>query len=71
MNSDFISAAELAKLTGFNRKTVYNQHSQGRGPLASILVKVGGRLGCWRADYEQWRDGQRRLGTNETRRPAA
>ncbi len=59
--SDFITAAELASLTGFQLKSVYNWHSSNSGPLASILVKVGGRLGAWRADYETWRDSQRRL----------
>jgi predicted DNA-binding transcriptional regulator AlpA len=71
MQSDFIAATELARLTGFERKSIYNWHSAGSGPLNSILVKVGGRLGCWRSDYEQWRDAQRRLKPAADQRPAA
>jgi predicted DNA-binding transcriptional regulator AlpA len=59
---DFIAATELARLTGFQRKSIYNWHCAKSGPLKSILVKVGGRLGCWRSDYESWRDAQLKLG---------
>jgi hypothetical protein len=59
--SDFLPVVELAKLTPFKPKGIYNQHSSGTGPLVPILTKVGGRLGAWRADYELWRDSQRRL----------
>jgi predicted DNA-binding transcriptional regulator AlpA len=69
--SDFIAATELATLVGVERKSIYNWHSAGSGPLNSILVKVGGRLGCWRSDYEQWRDSQRRLKPTAEQRPAA
>lgn len=61
VESDFIRAQELARLTPFELKTIYNQHSTQTGALAPILVKVGGRLGAWRADYEAWRDSQRRF----------
>lgn len=61
MTPDFLPVPELAKLTGFAAKGIYNQHSSGTGPLVPILAKVGGRLGAWRADYEIWRDSQRRL----------
>jgi hypothetical protein len=73
--SDFITVTELATLTGFEPKSLYNWHSAGTGPLFSILVKVGGRLGVWRADYEIWRDSQRKLKPvrrrSSERRPAA
>jgi predicted DNA-binding transcriptional regulator AlpA len=59
--SDFIPALELARLTSFEAKSIYNWHSAGTGPLSSILVKVGSRLGAWRSDYEAWRDAQRKL----------
>jgi hypothetical protein len=59
--SDFMVVPALAAATSFKPKSIYNQHSSGRGPLAPILVKVGGRLGCWRADYEAWKASQRRM----------
>jgi hypothetical protein len=71
MQPDFIPISELAKLTCFEPKTLYNQHSTGAGPLAAILVRLGGRLGVWRADYELWRDAQRRLKPASEQRPAA
>ena len=58
---DFISAAELAELTGFTLKTVYHQHSTQTGALVPILSKLGRRLGAWREDYDAWRAQQRRL----------
>ena len=58
---DFLTATELAKLIGVQRKTVYAWSSSGTGPLVSILVKVGGRLGAWRSDYQLWRDAQLKL----------
>jgi predicted DNA-binding transcriptional regulator AlpA len=61
MQPEFITVAELAKLTGFSPKTIYNWWSSKTGPLATILVKFGDRLGCWRADYETFRDQQRKL----------
>jgi predicted DNA-binding transcriptional regulator AlpA len=71
MQSDFIPASELAKLIGVSRKTILNSRCSGTGPLTPILTKVGGRLGAWRADYEQWRDSQRRLKPETEQRPAA
>jgi len=60
--TDFIDARELSRLTGINLKTLYNQHSAGTGPLASILTKLGNKkLGAWRLDYEQFVASQRRL----------
>ncbi|MDB6102559.1 MAG: hypothetical protein JWO52_2558 [Gammaproteobacteria bacterium] len=59
--SDWIPVAELAKLTKRELKSLYNDHSARRGPFAKILVKLGGRLGCWRADYEALKAQQRRL----------
>jgi predicted DNA-binding transcriptional regulator AlpA len=61
MKSDFIPAAELAQLTGRKLKTLYNEHSTGRGPLAPILTKFGMRLGAWRADYEAFVASQRKF----------
>ena len=52
--SDFIPVVELSRLTTIPVKTIYNQHSTGKGPLAPILTKLGSRLGAWRADYEAW-----------------
>ena len=59
--SDFITLAELSALTGYSKKALYNASSSGRGPMVEILSKLGGRLGSWRADYELWRDAQRKL----------
>lgn len=59
--SDFIPVAELARRTGYDPKTFYNQHSRGDGPFAGILTKLGGRLGCWRDDYEAFVARARRL----------
>lgn len=59
--ADFIPVARLAELQALDRKSIYNQHSSRRGALVPILVKVGGRLGCWREDYECWKSQQRRL----------
>ena len=70
-DSDFLPVLDLAKLTKAAPKSIYNQHSTGNGPLAPILVKVGGRLGCWRADYELWRDAQRRLKSPDPAAPTA
>jgi len=61
MDRDFLPAIELERLTGVAVKTQYNVHYYGKGPLVEILTKCGGRLGAWRADYEIWRDSQRRL----------
>src|ERR1700722_18244984 len=60
--ADFISATELAVLTGCARKSIYTWHSSKSGPLAAILTKVGGRLGAWRDDYEMWKLSQRKMG---------
>lgn len=59
--SDWIPSNELTELTGVPRRTLYNQHSTRTGALAPILTKFGGRLGAWRADYEVWKDAQRKL----------
>ncbi len=70
--SDFLPVVELSKLTPYKPKGIYNQYSSRVGPLVPILTKLGGRLGAWRADYEQWRDSQRRLKPiAEPERPAA
>jgi hypothetical protein len=61
MEADFIPVRQLSELTGTPVKTLYNSHCAQRGPLHEILVKLGGRLGCWRADYIEWRDRQRKL----------
>lgn len=61
MQSDFILAVELSERTAKSIKSIYNEHSAGRGPLAPILCKLGGRLGCWRSDYENWLETQQRL----------
>ncbi len=59
--SDFIPVSELAALTGYGKKVFYHAHIYRKGPCAEILTKLGGRLGCWRADYEAWLRSQRRL----------
>lgn len=71
MQSDFIPATELSELTGRKLKTLYNEHSTGRGPLAPILTKFGDRLGVWRADYEQFKDSQRKLTEKSAAKSAA
>lgn len=60
-SSDFIPVSELARLTGRRVTTLYNDNCKGSGPLAPIMTKFGGRIGVWRADYEMWRDSQRKL----------
>lgn len=59
--TDWMPCEEISRETDYTRKALYNQHYTRRGSLAGILTKVGGRLGCWRADYEIWRDQQRKL----------
>jgi predicted DNA-binding transcriptional regulator AlpA len=59
--TDFLLIPELARRTGFEAKTFYNAHSSGTGPFAEILVKLGGRLGVWRADYDLLVTRNRRL----------
>lgn len=61
MDSDFIPAPELAKLTGRKLKTIYDDRYRGAGPLSSILTKFGGRVGAWRKDYDAFVEQQRRL----------
>lgn len=68
--SDWIPVAELAALTGRRPKSLYNDHSAGRGPFATILTKLGGRLGCWRDDYEALKAEQRRLPVQDVDHPA-
>lgn len=58
---DFIPAAKICELQCYAKKSLYHQFQTGEWPLAAILVKVGGRLGCWRTDYEQWLAAQRKL----------
>ena len=69
--NDFISAAELAELTGFTVKTIYHQHSTQNGALVPILAKLGRRLGAWREDYDVWRAQQRRLPSSLANNEAA
>ncbi len=61
VQADFLPVPELARLTGFGRKAIYNQHCAGKGPLVPILTKLGGRLGAWREDYEAWKVSQRKF----------
>lgn len=61
MQSDFIGTAELSKLTNIAVKTLHNQHSTHSGPLAAILTRFGGRVGCWRKDYELFVEQRRKL----------
>lgn len=59
--TDFMSVAELSGRTGIRAKTFYNAHCNGVGPLAEILTKLGGNLGAWRADYDQFVSKRRKL----------
>jgi predicted DNA-binding transcriptional regulator AlpA len=59
--SDWISVEELIALTGRSRATFYQDRWRGTGPFAGILTKLGGRLGCWRADYDALVAQQRRI----------
>jgi hypothetical protein len=61
VKSSFMPVQELSQETNYAPKSIYNQHSRGRGALAPILVKVGGKLGAWRADYDIWVKLQRRM----------
>ena len=58
---DFIPAAELSLLSHRPLKTLYNDHASNSGPFKDILVKVGRRLGVFRADYDLWLKRQLRL----------
>jgi hypothetical protein len=58
---DFYTVQKIAALTGYAVKSLYNQHAAGVGPLGNLLTKVGGKLLMSRADYEAWRDRQRKL----------
>lgn len=68
--SDFIPAKKLARLIDCPDKTIYNQHSTGTGPFKDILVKVGGRLGVFRRDYDRWLESQLRTKAPEQQRAA-
>lgn len=57
----FIPVEELAKLSGYQKASIYDQHYKRRGALAPILTKFGGRLGAWRPDWERYVASQRRL----------
>lgn len=59
--SAFIPVDELSRLSGYSRASLYDQKYKGRGALAAILVKFGGRLGCWRSDWAAYVAAQRRL----------
>lgn len=61
-----MQVSELSQETNYAPKSIYNQHSRRKGPLAPILVKVGGKLGAWRADYDIWVKSQRRLDSEQT-----
>ena len=61
--SDFMLMPELSRCTARAVKTLYDDHYTGRGELAPILTKLGGRLGCWREDYEAFKQSRRRLHT--------
>jgi predicted DNA-binding transcriptional regulator AlpA len=58
---EFIPLVQLSELTGFAVTTLYNQHSSGKGVVAPILTRLGGRVGAWRPDYDQWVAMQRKL----------
>lgn len=58
---DFIPVLELSRRTGFSVGGLRNQLYSGKGPLAPILCRLGGRVGCWTADYKQWTDSQRKF----------
>jgi predicted DNA-binding transcriptional regulator AlpA len=60
-DSDFIDAADLARLLGCSVRGLYNAHRDKSGPFAPILTKLGKRVGAWRADYEEWREAQRKF----------
>lgn len=59
--SDFMLIDELSRRTRRKVSTLYDDFQTGSGPFASILTKLGNRLGCWRADYEILIASQRRL----------
>jgi predicted DNA-binding transcriptional regulator AlpA len=61
VQSDFMLVPELEQATTFHRKSIYNMHSSGQGPLAPLLVKLGGKLGVFRTDYDAWLLAQRRI----------
>jgi hypothetical protein len=63
VKSSFMLVPEIEQETTFAKKSVYNMHSSGHGPLAEILCKVGGKLGCWREDFDIWKAARRRLKT--------
>jgi hypothetical protein len=66
--SDFIGTEELSQLTGYTVNAIYAQHARKAGALAPILTKFGFKVGCWRADYEAFKQAGRRLPSTESQR---
>jgi hypothetical protein len=62
--SDFMRLLELAERSGFKQRSIRNQYHGEDGVLKPILTKFGGRLGCWRADWEKFVAQRQKLGDN-------
>jgi hypothetical protein len=61
MQRQFIRVEPLGEIFDLKPGTLYNSHASGRGPLAEIITKFGGRVGAWRDDVEAYIASQRRL----------
>jgi hypothetical protein len=59
--ADFMPLVELARLLGYSPNAVYAQWANQVGVLVPILTKLGGKVGCWREDYESFKRSRRRL----------
>jgi hypothetical protein len=68
---EFMPLDELSAASTYAPNSLRNQHASGRGPLAPILTRFGGKLGCWRCDWDALVASQRRLKGTEKQRLTA
>jgi hypothetical protein len=59
--ADFMRLPELAESSGLAPRSIKNMFYAQKGALHPILTKFGGRLGCWRADWEKFKAAQLKL----------
>jgi hypothetical protein len=71
MKAEFMELAELSEASSFALNCLRNQHTSGRGALAPILTRFGGKLGAWRSDWEALVASQRRLTSTAEQKTAA
>lgn len=64
IENDWIPLEELSQLSTYGVNSMRNMHARKSGPLASILCKFGGKLGCWRSDWESYKRANRKLASD-------